>query len=207
MTDRWIILDAMGVVFFVGDDTNDLLVPFVQERVPSVSRDAINILYQSASMGELNSQQFWTEVGMSDKYPEIEKEYLDSQLIIDPQFRRTVSGLVNHYRLGMISNDLSEWSMYLRAKFALDMFEVTVISADVGIRKPNPEIYERFVNDADVIPERCVFVDDRAKNLKPASDIGMRTVRFARETDGFPFTPDREIAEFQELRAAVEEIF
>lgn len=132
MTDRWIILDAMGVVFVVGDDTNDLLVPFVQERVPSVSRDAINRLYLSASMGELDSQQFWTEVGLADKYPEIEKEYLDSQLIIDPQFGRTVSELTSHYRLGLISNDLSEWSRYLRAKFALDMFEVIVISADVA---------------------------------------------------------------------------
>lgn len=63
------------------------------------------------------------------------------------------------------------------------------------------------MNDAEVIPEHCVFVDDRAKNLKPASDIGMRTVRFSRESDRFPFTPDREIAEFQKLRAAVEEIF
>jgi len=39
--DRWIIFDAMGVIFEVGDDTNELLVPFVQERNREITREAI----------------------------------------------------------------------------------------------------------------------------------------------------------------------
>ena len=196
----------MGVVFVVGDDTNDLLVPFVQERVPNVSRDRINSIYLLASLGKLTSQEFWTEVGLADAYPEIETEYLDSQLIIDPQFRRVVMGLARQYRLGLISNDLSEWSRYLRSKFALDIFEEVIISADVGIRKPDLRIYERFLSETNAAPGHCVFVDDRAKNLKPANDLGMKTVRFARNRDANPFKPDREISDFQELSVVVEEI-
>ncbi len=41
MNTQWIIFDAMGVVLGVGDDTNELLVPFVQER-RNVSRERIN---------------------------------------------------------------------------------------------------------------------------------------------------------------------
>ncbi len=207
MTDKWIILDAMGVVFVVGDDTNDLLVPFVQERVSNISRDTTNCIYLSASLGNLTSQEFWTEVGLAERYPEIETEYLDSQLTIDPHFGRVVKELSKQYRLGLISNDLSEWSMYLRAKFTLDIFEVVVISAEVGIRKPDPQIYEHFLREANVVPEYCVFVDDRAKNLKPANDLGMKTVRFARNPDANLFELNREISDFRELSVVVEDIF
>ncbi len=207
MTDKWIILDAMGVVFIVGDDTNDLLVPFVQERVSNISRDTINRIYLSASLGKLTSQEFWTEVGLANRYPEIETEYLDSQLTIDPHFGRVVKELAKQYRVGLISNDLSEWSKYLRAKFALDIFEVVIISADVGIRKPNLKIFERFLSETNAIPEYCVFVDDRAKNLKPANSLGMKTVWFARKPDANLFKPDREISDFRELSVVVENIF
>lgn len=144
MTDKWIILDAMGVVFVVGDDTKDLLVPFVQERVSNISRDTINCIYLSASLGNLTSQEFWTEVGLSDRYPEIETEYLDSQLTTDPDFGRVVRELAKQYRLGLISNDLSEWSRYLRAKFTLDIFEVVIISADVGIQNQTIKYMSAF---------------------------------------------------------------
>ena len=207
MTDKWIILDAMGVVFVVADDTNDLLVPFVQERVLNISRKTINCIYLSASLGNLTSQELWTEVGLADRYPEIEAEYLDSQLTIDPHFGRVVKELAKQYRVGLISNDLSEWSIYLRAKFALNFFEVVIISADVGIRKPDPKIYKHFLSEANVVPEYCVFVDDRSKNLKPASDLGMKTVRFARNPDANLFKPDWEISDFRELSVVVEDIF
>jgi putative hydrolase of the HAD superfamily len=144
---------------------------------------------------------------LADRYPEIETEYLDSQLTIDLHFGRVVKKLAKQYRLGLISNDLSEWSRYLRAKFTLDIFEVVIISADVGIRKPDPQIYERFLSEANVVPEHCVFVDDRAKNLKPANYLGMKTVRFARDPDANLFKPDREISDFRELSVVVEEIF
>ena len=86
MTDKWIILDAIGGVFVVGDDTNELLAPFVLERVSNISRDTINCAYLSAGLGDLTSQEFWTEVGLANRYPAIEAEYLDSQLTIDPHY-------------------------------------------------------------------------------------------------------------------------
>ena len=41
---KWVVFDAMGVIFEVGDDTNDLLVPFVQEH-HRISKERINELY------------------------------------------------------------------------------------------------------------------------------------------------------------------
>lgn len=68
----------MGVLFVVGDDTNELLVPFVQERNPAISREQVNACYLRASLGEIDPGQFWREVGLGDVYPKVEETYLDS---------------------------------------------------------------------------------------------------------------------------------
>ena len=57
------------------------------------------------------------------------------------------------------------------------LFTATVISGDVGLRKPDPEIYLLGAERIDRLPEECVFVDDLGGNLKPAAALGMATVR------------------------------
>ncbi len=57
------------------------------------------------------------------------------------------------------------------------LFDAVVLSGDLGIRKPDPEIYRHAVETLGLPPERCVFVDDLGGNLKPAKALGMATVR------------------------------
>jgi len=61
-----------------------------------------------------------------------------------------------------------------------------VISGEVGIRKPAPEIYRLGAERIGLEPEACVFVDDLPFNLSPAAELGMATVhhRSAEETIG-----------------------
>jgi putative hydrolase of the HAD superfamily len=59
----------------------------------------------------------------------------------------------------------------------LDLFDVVVLSGDLGVRKPDPEIYAVAVERLGVTPDRCVFVDDLGGNLKPAKALGMTTIR------------------------------
>jgi HAD superfamily hydrolase (TIGR01509 family) len=51
-----------------------------------------------------------------------------------------------------------------------------VISSDVGLRKPDPAVYELAAAQLGLPPEDCVFVDDLPGNLKPARALGMATV-------------------------------
>jgi epoxide hydrolase-like predicted phosphatase len=60
-----------------------------------------------------------------------------------------------------------------------DRFDVVVISDRVGLRKPDPAIYQLTVRRLGVQAPRCVFVDDTAHNLPPATAEGMATVLFA----------------------------
>ena len=85
-------------------------------------------------------------------------------------------------RTGLISNSWGA-ATYDRALLA-ELFDGVVISGDVGVRKPTPEIYEMGAQSIDVPPADCVFVDDLPFNLKPARELGMATVRHveARQT-------------------------
>ena len=50
-------------------------------------------------------------------------------------------------------------------------------SAKIGLRKPDPRIYQMMVTALGVDPKHCVYLDDLGVNLKPARDIGMATIK------------------------------
>ncbi|HEY3727333.1 MAG TPA: HAD family phosphatase [Solirubrobacteraceae bacterium] len=90
---------------------------------------------------------------------------------------------------GLISNS---WGTrrYDRQLLA-ELFDGVVISGDVGMRKPTPEIYELGAQRIGLGPSQCVFVDDLPFNLKPAAELGMATVHHTAD--------DKTIAELELL--------
>lgn len=56
------------------------------------------------------------------------------------------------------------------------LFDAVVISGDVGMRKPEPDIYRYAAEQLGVPPEQCVFVDDLVVNVRGASAVGMHAV-------------------------------
>ena len=78
-------------------------------------------------------------------------------------------------RTGLLSNSWGAATAY-DAALLEELFDAWVISSEVGLRKPDPAIYELAADRLGLPPERCVFVDDLPGNLKPARAIGMATV-------------------------------
>ena len=75
---------------------------------------------------------------------------------------------------GLVSNS---WGVDMYpAGLLAELFDVTVISGHVGVRKPSPEIYLHATRALGFEPADCVFVDDLARNLSPAAELGMATV-------------------------------
>jgi epoxide hydrolase-like predicted phosphatase len=77
-------------------------------------------------------------------------------------------------RTGMLSNSWGH-DRYSQKQLT-ELFDAWVISGEVGLRKPDPAIYELAAERLGLPPEQCVFVDDLPGNLKPARAIGMATV-------------------------------
>lgn len=57
------------------------------------------------------------------------------------------------------------------------LFEHVVESSKLGIRKPDPRIYQHACSLLGVEPQDCVYLDDLGINLKPAKALGMRTIK------------------------------
>jgi putative hydrolase of the HAD superfamily len=77
-------------------------------------------------------------------------------------------------KTGLISNS---WSTSHYDKDMLEeLFDTAVISAEVGLHKPQPEIYRVAAERLVVPPEECVFVDDLRENCDGAEAVGMTAV-------------------------------
>lgn len=76
-------------------------------------------------------------------------------------------------RTGLISNS---WGVGIYDGVPDDLFDVTVISGEVGLHKPQPEIYRLACERLEVEPAAAVFVDDLRENCAGAEGIGMAAV-------------------------------
>ncbi len=173
---KFLVLDAMGVVYTVGDDVRDLLCPFIVEKGGTKDISRIEKLYLSASIGNMPASEFWEAVGLN---PALEDDYLLRHKLTDGLINFLEAVNSRGYDVWCLSNDLSEWSKKLRIHFGLDKYICGfVISGDVGIRKPDRAIFDYLVEQINVSPHSIVFVDDQQKNLNSAAELGFSTILF-----------------------------
>jgi putative hydrolase of the HAD superfamily len=92
----------------------------------------------------------------------------------EPMLAAVRAARENGVKTGLISNS---WGTrrYDRALLE-ELFDGIVISGEVGMRKPAPEMYVMGAERIGVPPAECVFVDDLPFNLEPAAELGMATV-------------------------------
>jgi putative hydrolase of the HAD superfamily len=70
----------------------------------------------------------------------------------------------------------NSWDLRHYTDFRDGLFDVIVISGEVGLRKPDPEIYALTAERLALPPEACVFVDDHPGNVEAATTAGMTGV-------------------------------
>jgi putative hydrolase of the HAD superfamily len=93
------------------------------------------------------------------------------------------------YRMALLTNNVREWEPLWRAMLPVDeIFEVIVDSAFVGLRKPEPAIYELALEriGGGVGAADCLFVDDVEHNVVAARDLGMTAVHFRSNEQAIP---------------------
>ena len=135
---KLIIFDAMGVIYKTSDDVKYLLYPFLKELDAGLTFKRTNGLYMKLSLGEITSGELFSSLGFGAQYPKIEKEYLDSRLLLDKGFIPAAERLSERCDLAMLSNDAAEWVGIPAQKNSvwINIFTVSVISGGVGVRKP-----------------------------------------------------------------------
>jgi putative hydrolase of the HAD superfamily len=93
------------------------------------------------------------------------------------------------FRMALLTNNVREWEPLWRSMMPVDeIFELVVDSAYVGMRKPEPEIYELAVERLGdgIAPRDCLFIDDVEVNVEAARALGMSAVHFQDNEQAIP---------------------
>ncbi|MCD6529460.1 HAD family hydrolase [Candidatus Bathyarchaeota archaeon] len=109
----------------------------------------------------------------------VHKLYLNSfRVQILPKAEEVLDYLKNRYRLAVISNASSELPRYAIKKLGLEKyFEVVVLSRDIGVRKPSPEIFKFTLQKLGLSGSETVHVGDSIeKDVLGAKKAGMKAV-------------------------------
>ena len=105
---------------------------------------------------------------------------------VRPQMVRALEILKERVTIGRITNNMKSGHGSGMSRTAdqaaiiadiMKMFEVVVESAKVGVRKPDPRIYEMACNELKVDPSDCAYLDDLGINCKPAAALGMTAIK------------------------------
>ena len=81
------------------------------------------------------------------------------------------------YKIGLITNCSAEVPLIMKNTELLNFFDVTIFSASVGMKKPDPQIYNLACEQLGVEPNECLYIGDGDSNeLSGASQLGMYAV-------------------------------
>ena len=104
-------------------------------------------------------------------------------LTVREEMVAVVRALRGRYGLGCITNNVTrEEDPGQRPLVLEDLFDVVVESSKVGMRKPDPRIYQLTCEQLGVEPREAVFLDDFGVNLKGARALGMTTIKVDEST-------------------------
>jgi putative hydrolase of the HAD superfamily len=184
MTIRAVFFDLGGVIL-----RTEYQAPrqHLAERLGMEYDDLDRIVFDSetgiqAATGAITSHQHWEAVMKRLKRPVEEMASIRDEFfagdIVDRDILNFLRSLRGTHKTGLISNNWSDLRDYLVREKMIEAFDHIIISAEVGVAKPEPGIFRIALEQAGVKPEEAVFVDDFYVNIEGSEKVGMKGIHF-----------------------------
>jgi putative hydrolase of the HAD superfamily len=184
MSIRAIYFDHGGVI-----SRTEYQVPrqHLAERLNMEYEDIVRIVFDSpsgrqATVGAITAAQHWDTVLKRLRLPRTEMQAVRDEFfggdVLDHELIDTLRDLRSNYFVGLISNAWDDLREYIVAHKYDDAFEHMVISAEVGVAKPDAKIFQIALEQAGVNPDEAVFVDDFIENIQGCQELGMQGIHF-----------------------------
>lgn len=152
---------------------------------PAQERKAYYPLIHSLVKGKISEKEFWEEFVKISKphnsFPgeslflrEFRKNYLLYQDVLDMVKALKKLG----YILIILSNTIPPHANFNRKQGCYDGFDYCFLSNEIGMHKPDEEIYIFTLGKLDVKPDEIIFIDDNENNIAGAQKVGMYTIKF-----------------------------
>jgi epoxide hydrolase-like predicted phosphatase len=133
--------------------------------------------------GEIPEAEIWDHVSKRWRVSPWLVNYLRKRSFSKKRFNQRLADFVQSLRPGIKTAVLSNAGDQARPMFCEtyhidNIFDKLIISAEVGLAKPDERIYRLALEHMNVTPEESVFIDDLAPNVEGARRIGMHAVHF-----------------------------
>ena len=135
-----------------------------------------------ASMGEIPEEAHWQAVAEALRLPRSEADKVSAQFFAgdsaDQNLLNTLRSLHPECKVCLVSNAWSGLRTWISKQGFADVFDRMVISAEVGMMKPDVRIFQLALGELAARPEESVFIDDVLTNVDAARSIGMAGIHF-----------------------------
>lgn len=132
----------------------------------------------TTTLGQIH-QEFCTSFNVSPPLDQIESAMSDIFEINAPVLPLITMLLAANFPVGILSNTSQPHWDFLASRYRLlRKFPVVALSYEIGVMKPDLDIYERSAELARVAPQNILFTDDRADNIEGALAAGWQAVEF-----------------------------
>ena len=136
-----------------------------------------------AQRGEISVEQHWEnqgrQLGLSPEEIQAFRDEFWGGDRLDTDLVAYIRRLRLDFKTGLLSNAFSDLRRVVTEtwRFA-DAFDEMVISAEVGVVKPDPRIYHLALERLEAPPEAAVFIDDFRRNIEGARAVGLNAIHF-----------------------------
>lgn len=157
------------------------------ERLNQEYEDLVRLVFESetsrmASLGKLSVEEHWAAVVEKLHLPVTESKAVYAEFFagdfLDRELVAFIDSLRPAHKTGLITNAWGDMRSYLGREKVTGAFDVLIVSAEVGVLKPQPRIYELALAQAGVTAQEAIFVDDTAVNVEAAAKLGMTGILF-----------------------------
>lgn len=186
--NKVLLIDMYGVII---KESKGFFIPYTYQHFDSMEYNRITKAFKEekcftkAQLGNLTNDEFLSYLGFSDPQAAME-DYLKNYLTLDEQFNSFAEEHSKRLDFCLLSNDVLEWSEFLTAYHHLNpFFNEKIVSGEVGMRKPDRQIFLYALDRLEREPEECIFVDNSVKNLLVAEELGIQTILFNRDGEEY----------------------
>jgi len=137
-----------------------------------------------AEIGQMSSEERWRQVtqrlGLNSPqaWQAFPRDFFAGQ-VLDTELTHYVRRLRGRYKTALLSNASESLHEYVLNELGLgDCFDVIIVSALVGMRKPDPAIYRLALEQLHVAPHEAAFIDDMRVNVEGAASVGIHAIQF-----------------------------
>jgi putative hydrolase of the HAD superfamily len=184
MTLRAVFFDLGGVVV-----RTEYQAPreHLAERLNLTYEELSTIVFEAetarqASIGQVSVDAHWLAVTRKLRLPASEAKAIRDEFfagdVIDRDLLDFIRSLRPRCKTGIISNAWGDLREYIVRNRLDDAFDALIISAEIGMIKPQTEVYDLALKQFQVKAEEAAFIDDMPANITAANALGLHGILF-----------------------------